>query len=85
MDQPQITEREYLTTTEEFKLQHSFKLQPREFIKSYRKANCLSKFFYSYTRPLINKVRKNNYEMKEEYLEDMTLKDDETDIDALRF
>ena len=48
------------------------------FCYNYRKASFISKFFFTYAWPLIQKVRENETSMEESFIEDMTMVDGET-------
>ena len=52
--------------------------EPIPFKNNYKRSGCCGRLFYSYIWPLIKAVRENNWEMKEEMIEDMRLSDDET-------
>ena len=48
------------------------------FHNTFRKANCCSRLFYTFMNDMIDKVNTNGG-MKEEYIIDMTLKDNDTE------
>lgn len=50
-----------------------------KFRQNYRKSSCLSKVFFFFASDLINSVKSNENVMKEEHIEDMTLREGETD------
>ena len=54
-------------------------VKPKEkFCLDYRNANFFSKIWFIYANPMINSVNKNQGKMKDEYLLDMTLSENET-------
>ena len=48
------------------------------FQQSYKKANWLQKFFYTYGNPVVNSINDNRGELKYENIEDIKTNDDET-------
>ena len=54
-----------------------------KFHNNFRKSNWCSKLFYMFMTDLINKV--NNGGMKEEYIIDMTFKNNDTEIETNNF
>ena len=53
--------------------------------KYYRNANFFSKILFFYCLPMINAVNKNNGNMTEEMIIDMSIKDDETEKNTACF
>ena len=60
-------------------------IAPHAYRHNYRKANCCSKLFYNYIWVLISDIRANGNVMKPEMIEDLSLRDGETDALVQKF